>query len=107
MNNSDFVRSLLIGLKHETNDLVASSVVNYLWNSILELRGDERGVAETNLFDLSNEHPLTSCRIQLKRMLRDVAESSKVVGELYAIWDAASDQLLSERIILHSLTTFV
>lgn len=97
ISNSDFVRSLLVGLKYESNDLVASSIVSYLWNSVLELRGDERGVAETNLFDLSNEHPLTSCRIQIKRMLRDVAESPKVVGELYEIWDAASDQLLSER----------
>jgi aminopeptidase N len=97
ISNSDFVRSLLAGLKHETNDLVASSAVNYLWNSILELRGDEREVTEVALFDMSNEHLLTSCRIQLKRMLRDVAESPKVVGELYAIWDAASDQLLSER----------
>jgi len=97
ISNSDFVRSLLVGLKHESNDLVASSIVSYLWNSVLELRGDERGVAEATLFDLSNEHPLTSCRIQLKRMLRDVAESPKVVGELYVIWDVASDQLLSER----------
>lgn len=46
---------------------------------------------------LADTHPLPSVRTQLLRLLTGVASSSRCVEQLYQLWDAATDQRLSER----------
>ncbi len=97
MTDSEFVHSLMDGLAHETNDLVASSIVAYLANSVVQLQGSERSAVEERLFALSESHPLLPCRIQLKRLVRSVADSPAVIDKLCKVWKDQSDKLLSER----------
>lgn len=99
-----------IAVEHE--QLTASTLVGYLHEPLLlrlartadadavgasVVAGAAAEDAEERLMALTDTHPLPSVRTQLLRLLTGVASSSRCVEQLYQLWDAATDQRLSER----------
>ena len=89
-----WLQALLIGLPLERNQLVASTLCSYLGEPLREA-----GTAdiEAQLWRWSEEHPLTSCRLQLMRSLIAHARAPKSIAQLYTVWEQKTHPLLSER----------
>ena len=90
---SKWLASVIDGLAVERNALTASTLCSYISLPMSEV-GDS--VVENRLFEMSCEHPLQSCRLQLLRTLVSVAQSPAVCDEIYKIWDSGNHPLASE-----------
>jgi aminopeptidase N len=75
------------------NPLIASTVCNYISALLPEVKD---GQLEMWLLEMSQDHPIASCRQQLLRALISNASDSLVWKELHSIWSEASHPLLSE-----------
>ncbi len=86
--------ALLAGLPHERNELVASTLCGYLGGPLREV-----GTAdiESYLWQVSEDHPIVSCRLQLMRCLISHARTPQTLELLYGVWKRQSHPLLSER----------
>lgn len=93
LNADEWLESLIEGLKHEKNALVASTICSYISRPLTEIRNTD---AEKAILALTNEHTLKSCRQQLLRTLITTASDSSVCSVLYHIWEEASHPLLGE-----------
>ena len=89
-----WMEALLNGLGRETNELIASTICSYLGNP---LREAGTGYLESQLWQYTEQHPLTSCRQQLMRCLIVNARNPQIIGKLYEVWRLQSHALLSER----------
>ena len=85
--------SLVNGLAHENNPLIASTVCNYINRPLSEVKN---GDIEKALLSMTRKHRLTSCRLQLLRTLITSANDSTVCDSLYRIWEAGIHPLLNE-----------
>ena len=88
-----WLNSLVKGLPFEKNALVASTVCSYIGAPLVEAGN---GGVEVALMELTESHPLKSCRQQLLRALISAASEESVCNKLYEIWAAAKHPLLSE-----------
>ncbi len=88
--------SLLQGLTSEKNALVASSNCSYLSSVCMEMNGTPRLLVERQIWNISQNHPITSCRQQLLRSLINLATDSIVVDSLYRLWKDKNNHLLNE-----------
>ena len=95
------LENLMMGLMQEgevkyiamQNPLIASTVCNYISVLLPEVQD---GQLEMGLLEMSQDHPIASCRQQLLRALISNASDSLVWKELHSIWSEASHPLLSE-----------
>jgi aminopeptidase N len=95
------LENLMMGLMQEgevkyiamQNPLIASTVCNYISALLPEVQD---GQLEMWLLEMSQDHPIASCRQQLLRALISNASDSLVWKELHSIWSEASHPLLSE-----------
>lgn len=85
--------SLLKGVSHENNALIASTICSYIGRPLAETNNTE---IERDLLAIAKGHNIKSCRQQLLRTLISTAKDSAVYSELYSIWKEASHPLLSE-----------
>ena len=90
---SEWLHSLVNGLKHEKNELIASTVCSYIDRPLSEVKDTE---TEKQLLAIADNHGLTSCRLQLLRTLINRAEDSNVSEELYTVWEKKTHPLLNE-----------
>ena len=89
-----WMQALLAGLPGERNELVASTLCSYLGEPLREVGTAE---VEALLWRWTEEHALTSCRLQLMRSLIANARAPKTIEQLYAVWERMAHPLLSER----------
>ena len=89
----EWVESLQHGIEQEHNALIASSLCSYIAEPLL-LLGDWE--IEAELYALAESHPITSCRMQLLRMLMCITTNPDTVKRLYATWQEGNHPLLSE-----------
>ena len=89
-----WLQALLKGLPGERNELVASTLCSYLAEPLREVGTAE---VETELWQWSEHHPLTSCRLQLMRSLIANAHAPKTIAQLYTVWEQKTHPLLNER----------
>ena len=94
---SELARVLLEFLKHENNELIASTTCSYLGDLLASLEGKQRAATEQRLFGLSQQHGLQSVRQTLLRQLSIKAESPKVLDKLYEIWNQQNATFLNSR----------
>lgn len=92
-----WMNALLNGIRKEKNPLIASTLAGYLSTPLHEISPAEREKVEKELYELSNTHPLPSCRTQLLRVLITEAYSPDMTQQLYKIWEKQSSKQLSER----------
>lgn len=90
---SAWLHSLLEGISHEKNPLIASTICSYISRPLTEAHDAD---SEKEIWKLANRHGLQSCRQQLLRVLIATAQDSSVVNKLYEIWTNANQQLLNE-----------
>lgn len=93
INAERWLSSLIDGLIYEENPLIASTICNYLQRPLAEAGNSD---IERRLMTISQEHKITSCRIQLLRTLIATATDSLVCDRLYNIWEEASHPFLNE-----------
>ena len=93
----ELAKVLLEFLKHENNELIASTTCSYIGDLMPCLDAEERAAAERQLFELSQQHGLQSVRQTLLRQLSLSAVSPKVVKELNGIWEKQSVTSLNSR----------
>ena len=93
LTDQEWFHSLLNGLPHEDNALLASTICSYIGRP---LAGANDSDAEREILSLAKEHRIKSCRQQLLRVLISTANDSIVCKELYDMWQEASHPLLSE-----------
>lgn len=92
-----WMKALFNGIKVEKNPLTASSLAGLFASPLRATPQDKRESVELELYKLSEEHPITSCRMQLLRMLIYQNASDKVRDKLYEVWQNRSNKLLNER----------
>lgn len=92
-----WIKALLNEIHCEKNPLIASTLTNYLSVPLQEISSEERNRIEKELYELSNSHPLPSCRVQLLRLLITEAASPDMIQRLYTLWKNQSSKPLNER----------
>ena len=93
VGNEEFAHTLLKGLKEEKNPLIASTICSYFGEP---LRSSTDRNIEQSLYELSQSHPLASCRTMLLRLLACEARSPQIVSALYSVWKEKNHPLLGE-----------
>lgn len=93
---NEWIQSLIKGLGHEFNALIASSVVGYLYSPLSDLTPEECVSAENQIMTLSQRHDSPSCRTQLLRLLMTEGRAAATTDGLYTLWNTQSSSLLSE-----------
>ena len=113
LSDDRWLAFLIDRIAEEREQLTASTLVSYLHEPLL-LRlarsadadtaeapvvagAAAEDAAEGQLMAMADTHPLPSVRTQLLRLLSGVASSPRCVEQLYQLWEAATDQRLSER----------
>ena len=94
LSDKDWIEILLNGLATERNALIASTICNYLSEPLQKLDNEE---LEKQIWQWTETHPLTSCRLQLMRCLISNARTAKSIDKLYRIWEEQSHPMLNER----------
>ena len=94
ISDKEWMNALLNGLKSEKNVLIASTLCGYLGDPLSRL-GDKN--LEEEIWEWSEKHPLTSCRLQLLRSLISNARAPKSIERLYRLWKEQSHPMLNER----------
>ena len=94
ISDKEWVNAIRNGLKTEKNALIASTLCSYLGESLRSLN-DEK--LEEEIWQWIENHPLTSCRLQLMRCIISNASSPQSIDKLYQIWEKQSHPLLNER----------
>ncbi len=88
--------SLLEGLKKEKNALIASTCCNYLSTIVFQQKGQSRMISERQMWEMSCNHTIPSCRQKFKRALFTLATDSTVIANLYKLWKEQKDESLNE-----------
>ena len=94
ISDKEWMEALMNGLKKEKNALIASTLCGYLGEP-LQKSGNETW--EEKIWEWSENHPLTSCRLQLIRCLISNARAPKSIERLYQLWEKQSHPMLNER----------
>lgn len=94
ISDTAWMTSLLNGLGQEQNALIASTICGYLGEPLREA-GTES--IEAQLWQQAQQHPITSCRLQLTRNLITHARAPRSINMLYHIWAEQSHPFLSQR----------
>lgn len=94
ISDKEWMEALMNGLKNEKNALIASTLCGYLGEP-LQKSGNETW--EEKIWEWSEKHPLTSCRLQLIRCLISNARAPKSIERLYQLWEKQSHPMLNER----------
>ena len=94
ISDKEWMEALMNGLKNEKNALIASTLCGYLGEP-LQKSGNETW--EEKIWEWSENHPLTSCRLQLIRCLISNARAPKSIERLYQLWEKQSHPMLNER----------
>ena len=94
ISDKEWMEALMNGLKNEKNALIASTLCGYLGEP-LQKSGNETW--EEKIWEWSENHPLTSCRLQLIRCLISNARTPKSIERLYQLWEKQSHPMLNER----------
>ena len=94
ISDKEWMEALMNGLKSEKNVLIASTLCGYLGEP-LQKSGNETW--EEEIWKWSENHPLTSCRLQLIRCLISNARAPKSIERLYQLWEKQSQPMLNER----------
>ena len=94
ISDKEWMEALMNGLKKEKNALIASTLCGYLGEP-LQKSGNETW--EEKIWEWSENHPLTSCRLQLIRCLISNARAPKSIDKLYQLWKEQSHPMLNER----------
>ena len=81
-----FLAALENGLARELDPQLASLACSCLGLPLADLPADSRSAHEKTLLELSRSHSLPSCRLQLTRLLADVATDPGVTSAIYRIW---------------------
>lgn len=89
----EWINSVIDGLAVEGDALVASTLCSYLSLPLDELRDS---TVEQRLLALSQNHSLSSCRLQLLRTLVSSATSPAVCNYIYNVWEGGAHPLASE-----------
>lgn len=97
ISNEAWMKALFNGIVTEKNPLTASSLASLFATPLRATPDAIRENAELNLYKLSEEHPIASCKVQLLRMLIYQNYSAKVRDKLYELWQTQSNKLLNER----------
>lgn len=93
IEDEKWLQFLVDAINVEQNTLIASTLCGYLREPMRILRD---GAIESTLFEMSKNHHLPSCRVQLLRTLVLSSFSPEITSELYEIWKQGSHSLLSE-----------
>ncbi|MCR4765801.1 MAG: aminopeptidase [Bacteroidaceae bacterium] len=88
-------RSMLNGLKHEHNALIASSICSYVNTCAEMLQGDVRMAAEQELWNLAQTHELMSCRQRITRMLFTLTTTPVITEAIYKMWKQQDNAFLN------------
>ncbi len=91
LDNAQWRDMLLRAIEGERNALICSTLCSYLYEP---MRLAAIPAAEAKLLELSNRHPLASCRRQLLRTLSTAASTAEICDAIYAIWEGANHPLL-------------
>ena len=94
ISDKEWMEALMNGMKNEKNALIASTLCGYLGEP-LQKSGNETW--EEEIWKWSENHPLTSCRLQLIRCLISNARAPKSIERLYQLWEKQSHPMLNER----------
>ena len=94
ISDKEWMEALMNGMKNEKNALIASTLCGYLGEP-LQKSGNETW--EEKIWEWSENHPLTSCRLQLIRCLISNARAPKSIDKLYQLWKEQSHPMLNER----------
>ena len=94
ISDKEWMNALLNGLKSEKNVLIASTLCGYLGDPLSRL--DDKNLEE-EIWEWSEKHPLTSCRLQLIRCLISNAKAPESIERLYRLWEGQSHPMLNER----------
>lgn len=92
----DCATSLLEGLKKEKNALIASTCCNYLSTIVFHQKGEPRTTSEREMWKMSCNHAIPSCKQKLKRALFTLATDTTVIADLYRLWNEQKDESLNE-----------
>lgn len=92
----DCAASLLEGLKKEKNALIASTCCNYLSTIVFHQKEQSRMISECEMWKMSCNHAIPSCRQKLKRTLFTLATDTTVIANLYKLWNEQKDESLNE-----------
>lgn len=93
----EWLKSLVTGLAKEKNALIASSIVGYIPMPLGEISGEKRSAVEADLLAIAKSHQLSSCRIQMLKMMAENMTSGDVVSHIYSMWNTQSESFLDER----------
>lgn len=96
-DDETWMNALLQGLPMEKNPLIASTLTSYLSAPLRQLPLTERDKVENELYKLSKEHSLPSCRTQLLRLIVAHAASPQMIQQLYEVWEKQSASQLNDR----------
>lgn len=112
ITDAEWLTSLIVALKNETNPLTASTLCSYMAEPMLRLGTAGRAVylatrtsdelqqlaaVETGLIRLAEVHPESSVRLQIVRLLMHVGMTRDTVKWLHDLWEKADHPLLSLR----------
>ena len=89
--------SLATGLATETNELIVSTLTDYIPTVLNDLTDQEKVNAESTYLEISKKHKLTSCRQQLLRKLMYSMNTKETVNHFLYLWEQQNNSLLSER----------
>ncbi len=87
--------SMAVGLRHEHNALIASSICSYINECVEMLKGEVRKTAESELWNLAKTHELIPCRQRLMRMMFSLTTTPKITEEIYSMWKRQDNVLLN------------
>lgn len=96
IDTGEWTQSLITGITSETNALIASSAVGYLYSPLMDLPLAACDSTEARIMVLSQRHAISSCRTQLLRLLSAESRAEATTAALRRIWDTQSEPLFSE-----------
>lgn len=96
IGDTHFMSELTDMLADEQDALTALTLVSYMYQPIKgTYKYDEH--FDTELLQMTKEHPLPAIRTQLLRLLISEARTPEVVDSLYSMWERNDNPLLAER----------
>lgn len=88
---------LILGrLAVENNQVAATALSGYLYMPLADTDGHHRARYEAIILDLALNHPLSSVRTAMTRLLINSGETDATLAALNAIWEEGKSPVLSE-----------
>jgi aminopeptidase N len=80
-----------------SNELIESTLCDYLATLMLKMPKDERYNAEKTLYDVAKDHCHKCTKIKAMRIVSTMATSPQIVDSIYNVWKERRDTLISGR----------